>query len=158
MNFYDNAAAVRSKIEKALADKHLVLSIRETYPITMIISQSQAPEDQMAILGFGEDGASSVDASLQFVFDVEGMKVLTYNRLIITDAFMTTLRGLAKKWHTAYIHAFFAAHNAAAKAISEDAGEDAPNEEEIEAVTPDDFPEEGVDPFEDFMDAPEEWP
>lgn len=151
MTYYDNAAAVRSKIEDALADKNLVLTIRETYPITMIISQSQAPEDQMALLEFNEEDASSVDASLRFVFDVEGLKIRTSNRLVITDAFMTKLRGLAKKWHTAYIHAYFAAHSKAAEVISEDAPDT-----DVEDIDPDDFPEDLVDPFEDFMDDPDE--
>lgn len=153
MNFYDNAAAVRSKIEDALADKNLVLSIRETYPITMIISQSQAPEDQLSLLGGDDDDSSSVDASLRFVFDVDGLRIRTSNRLVITDAFMTKLRGLAKKWHTAFCHAFFAERCLAEKAriiIVEDA-----EATEAEDIAPDDFPEELVDPFEDFMDEPE---
>ena len=105
----------------------------------------------MALLEFNEEDASSVDASLRFVFDVEGLKIRTSNRLVITDAFMTKLRGLAKKWHTAYIHAYFAAHSKAAEVI----GEDVPDTD-VEDIDPDDFPPVDVDPFEDFMDNPDE--
>ena len=153
MNFYDNAAAVRTKIEDALADKNLVLSIRETYPITMIISQSQAPEDQLSLLVGDEEDTSSTDASLRFIFDLDGLKIRTSSRLVITDAFMTKLRGLAKKWHTAYCHAFFAERCLEEKAratIAEYA------EYREVAPDPDDFPEELVDPFEEFMDEAEE--
>lgn len=154
MNFYDNAAAVRTKIEDALADKNLVLSIRETYPITMIISQSQAPEDQLSLLGGDEEDASSTDASLRFIFDLDGLKIRTSNRLVITDAFMTKLRGLAKKWHTAFCHAFFAERCLEQKVriiIADDA-----DDPDFDPNAPDDFPEELVDPFEDFMDEAEE--
>lgn len=111
MSFYDNATAIKNKIETALVDENLVLTIQEkTYPITLIISQSQSPYAQMSFISSGEDGVSAKDSSLRFIFELDGLKIHTSSRLIITDALMQKLKGLAKKWHTAYTHGYFADH------------------------------------------------
>lgn len=149
MNYFDIAAAAKKKIEDALADKNLVLSIRETYPITMIISQSQAMENQMTLLTTDEEDASSVDASIRFIFEIDGMKLRTHERIVITDAFLTKLRGLAKKYHAAYCHAFFAQsclENRTKALLDEYAGD---YSEEDEST--DDFPEDDSSPFDEFM-------
>lgn len=111
MSFYDNSTAIKNKIETALVDKNLVLTVRETYPATLIISQSQSPYAQMELASFGEDGVSSKDSALRFIFEVGGLKIHTDNRLIIPDDFMTKLKGLAKKWYSAYTAAFHAEHS-----------------------------------------------
>lgn len=149
MNYFDGAAAAKKKIEDALADKNLVLSIRETYPITLIISQSQAMENQMTLLSSSDEDASSVDASIRFIFETDGMKLRTHERIVITDAFLTKLRGLAKKYHTAFCHAFFAQsciENRAQMLIAEYAADE---REEDEST--DDFPGDDPGPFDEFM-------
>ena len=110
MSFYDNAKEIEGKIGKALADEGLVYTLHtKSYPATLIISQSQSPSAQMDFLANTEDGGvSSKDSALRFIFELDGIKIHTDNRLIITDAFMTKLKGLAKKWHTAYTHGYFA--------------------------------------------------
>lgn len=149
MNYFDGAAAAKKKIEDALADKQLVLSIRETYPITLIISQSQAMENQMSLLSAADEDASSVDASIRFIFDMDGMKLRTHERIVITDAFLAKLIGLAKKWHTAFCHAFFAQSclENRAKALIDEYSGDYSEEDE----SPDDFPEDDPSPFDEFM-------
>lgn len=110
MSYYDNAKVIESKIGKALAAEGLVYTLHtKAYPATLVISQSQSPDAQMNFLeNADEGGVSSKDSALRFIFELDGIKIHTDNRLIITDAFMTKLKGLAKKWHTAYTHAFFA--------------------------------------------------
>lgn len=110
MSFYDNAKEIEGKIGKALADEGLVYTLHtKSYPATLVISQSQSPSAQMDFLANTEDGGvSSKDSALRFIFELDGIKIHTDNRLIITDAFMTKLKGLAKKWHTAYTHGYFA--------------------------------------------------
>lgn len=112
MSFYDKAKSIENKIGEALADEDLVYTLHtKSYPATLIISQSQSPAAQMGFLADAEDGGvSSKDSALRFIFEMDGIKIHTDNRLIITDAFMTKLKGLAKKWHIAYTHAYFADH------------------------------------------------
>lgn len=112
MSFYDNAKKIENKIGEALADEGLVYTLRtKSYPAVLIISQSQSPAAQMDFLAQADEGGvSSKDSALRFIFEMDGIKIHTDNRLIITDAFMTKLKGLAKKWHTAYTHAYFADH------------------------------------------------
>lgn len=120
MSFYDNAKAIEKKIGDALADEGLVYTLNtKKYPAMLVISQSQSPYAQMEFMSTAEDGVSSKDSALRFIFELDGIKIHTDNRLIITDAFMTKLKGLAKKWHTAYTHAYFADN------ISQDASKNA---------------------------------
>jgi hypothetical protein len=59
---------------------------------------------------------------------------------------MSKIKSLAKKWHTAYTHAFFAERSAAARLTDL-------LDKYSEGKTPEDeFPAEGVDPFAEFMD------
>lgn len=110
MSYFDNAKSIENKIGEALSDEGLVYTLHtKAYPATLVISQSQSPAAQMDFLAnANEGGVSSKDSALRFIFELDGIKIHTDNRLIITDAFMTKLKGLAKKWHTAYTHAFFA--------------------------------------------------
>lgn len=159
MSCYDNAREFRSKIEKALAEENLVLTIKDKqYPITLIISQSQSPAAQMDLLADADGGVSSKDSALRFVFELDGIMIHTDNRLIITDAFMTKLKGLAKKWHTAFTHAYFADHiNQQAmendtEPDCEHSADDAEEQEEAE-----DFPdEECAEALAGSIDVPEE--
>lgn len=110
MSYFDNAKSIENKIGAALADEGLVYTLHtKKYPAMLVISQSQSPAAQMDFWeNADEGGVSSKDSALRFIFELDGIKIHTDNRLIITDAFMTKLKGLAKKWHTAYTHAYFA--------------------------------------------------
>lgn len=110
MSYFDNAKAIENKIGEALSDEGLVYTLHtKKYPAMLVISQSQSPDAQMDFLANADEGGvSSKDSALRFIFELDGIKIHTDNRLIITDAFMTKLKGLAKKWHTAYTHAYFA--------------------------------------------------
>ena len=162
MSYFTNAEEIKGKIGKVLAKEGLVYTFRtSSYPITLIISQCQSPAAQMSFMETGNDGVSSKDAALRFIFELDGLKIHTSSRLIITDELMSKLKGLAKKLHAAYVHAYFADHI--------DDLEDSPcHTDPDDTETPeDDTPEaEDVpenedsvpvdaenDPFADFMDT-----
>lgn len=139
MSYFDNAKAIEGKIGTALADEGLVYTLHtKSYPAMLIISQSQSPAAQMDFLAEAEaGGVSSKDSALRFIFELDGITVRTDNRLIITDAFMTKLKGLAKKWHAAFCHAYFADHisqQGEACDTETEAASDPSDAEEIEAT------------------------
>lgn len=172
MSYYTNAKEIEKKIGKVLAKEGLVYTFHtSSYPITLIISQSQSPAAQMSFMESGDDGVSSKDSALRFIFELDGLMIHTSNRLIITDDLMSKLKGLAKKLHAAYVHGYFANHidyDATDCNSDSDDTDDADVTETPEDDTPEgeDVPEnEGIvpenptdDPFADFMgqaDAPE---
>ncbi len=117
MSFFDEANHQREKLEKVLLEEDMVLAVHETYPLTLVISRNQAPEAQMAFLDLTNGEDSAPDFSLRFIFKVDGLEVQTDKRMHITDDLLTKLKGLAKKWHTAYTHAFFAEKSMAAQVV-----------------------------------------
>lgn len=176
MSYYTNANEIEGKIGKVLAKEGLVYTFKTSqYPITLIISQSQSPAAQMSFMETGDDGVSSKDAALRFIFELDGLKIHTSSRLIITDELMSKLKGLAKKLHAAYVHAYFAdnVHDYGETTACNDADDpnDADDTETPEDDTPEgeDVPENGDsvpenedpvtedptgDPFADFMNEP----
>lgn len=166
MSYYTNAKEIEGKIGKVLAKEGLVYTFKTSrYPITLIISQSQSPAAQMSFMETGDDGVSSKDSSLCFIFELDGLKIHTSSRLIITDELMSKLKGLAKKLHTAYVHAYFADHidyfetppcdtdpddtdDTETPQDDTPEGEDVPENED--SVTEDPT----GDPFADFMNEP----
>ena len=163
MSYFDNAKEIEGKIGKALADEDLVYTLHtKSYPATLIIRQNQSPAAQMTFMAEAADGGvSSKDSALRFIFELDGIKIHTDNRLIITDAFMTKLKGLAKKWHTAYTHAYFA--DKIGRQGNSDDTEQAQDDAETENDTPEfeddaqDFPvDEAVDAIVDSLDVTEE--
>ena len=143
MTFFEEAERLREKLDNLLAEDDMVLSIHETYPLTLVISRNQAPEAQLTFLSAAEGNESAPDFSLRFIFRVEGLEVHTDKRMRMTDDQLTKIKSLAKKWHTAYTHAFFATSSIEAQQLIEP---------RLTTLKPDDFPEEGVDPFAEFMD------
>ena len=148
MSFYAEASSIKNKIETVLADEGLVLTIKEKYPITLIIAQSQSPYAQMEFLSEGEGNVSSKDSALRFVFDIDGLEIRTSERLIITDALLSKLKGLAKKYHTAYTHAFFAE-----KSQQQSDTADTKAAASVPENAPDDMPEDDFDPDEAPVDT-----
>ena len=146
MSYYNEALDLRAKLEKILADEDMELTIHETYPITFVISRNQAPEAQMAFLDMTDGKDSAPDFTLRFIFDLEGLEIQTTSRLRMDDDLMSKIKSLAKKWHAAYTHAYFAERSTAARLP--DLLDKYSEKKEAE----DEFPAEGVDPFAEFMD------
>lgn len=143
MSFYDEAIKHKEKLESILVEEEMVLTVLETYPLTLIISQNQAPYAQMSMLA-NDVGGSDMDFSLRFIFKVDGLEIRTNSQMQMSDTLFNKLKRLAKKWHTAYTHAYFAQTSIQLAALAYDAKED----EAAEPYTA----EEGADPFAEFME------
>lgn len=155
MDYFINARTLGDKLASILADKSL-LHVLETnrYPITLTIRQNQAPDAQMALYDTSDSTVSSQDSVIQFIFNLDGLKVQTDSRVIIEDAFLSKIKGLAKKIHYAYLQAYFANTVAALPQTDED-----PEDEYLEEDNFDGFYEDledEPDDEEDYEDDPSE--
>ena len=74
----------------------------------LTISQDASPEAQVALFESTDGSVSSRDAKLRLIFELDGLKIQTSSRLVLTDALMNKIKGLAKKLNSAYKEAFFA--------------------------------------------------
>ena len=109
MNYFVIAKELEEKLADILADRKLLHTLdTKHYPITLTITQNQTPDAQMELLCMNDGSRSSQDSILRFVFDLEGLDVHTHNRFVVDDAFMTKIKGMAKKIHYAYLQAYFA--------------------------------------------------
>lgn len=154
MGHYDAAKAIQDKIEDFLDSENLVLTILDkAYPLSLIISQNRSPYAQMERQTFGDGDISATNSRLQFVFELDGLKIRTDDRLVITDAFMNKLKGLAKKWHAAFCAAFVAEN---LTGFYKEADGDTVEEVTLEEIDAEEVAEAAVDPFEGFMDDEDE--
>lgn len=111
MRYYDALHAIENKLGKLLDDEGLVFSLHtSSYPITLVVSRDVSPEAQMELFSNADGDTSSVGAKLQFIFKLDALEIRTNDRLIISDALMTKIKGLAKKIHHAFLEGFFAEH------------------------------------------------
>lgn len=110
MSYYGNLATLEGKLAKILNDEGMVYTFKTSeYPITLTVSRNASPSAQMAFFSMN-DGASSADAKLQFIFKLDALEIRTDNRLVIPDTLMTKIKGQAKKIHHAFLEGFFAEH------------------------------------------------
>lgn len=148
MNIYANVAQIENKLAETLAENNLVHTFRtRSYPVVLTISQDASPEAQVALFESSDGSVSSRDAKLRLIFELDGLKIQTDSRLVISDALMNKIKGLAKKLHYAYVQAFFADRIGVVEAVS-----DAPSE-------PDESEEDGdqaPDAFSEFFDEADE--
>ena len=109
-NFLSEFAVQENKLATLLADHNLVHRFDATnYPITITISPDVSMDGQESMLEMAEDGISSADAKLSFIFPVGDIEVRTFGRLYISDSLMTKVKGLCSKMHSIWLQAFFAA-------------------------------------------------
>ena len=142
MDFYMNLKTAEDKLAKVLVEENLVHTFRtNTYPITLIVSQDCSPEAQMDLLATADDGKSSSDAVLKLIFNLDGLKIQTDSRFVITDALMGKIKGHAKKMYLAYLEGFFAECCC---------GDTAPTQDVSGPAAPD-CVEDDPDAFADFM-------
>ena len=146
MKYYENLATLENKLAKILNDKGMVFTFKTSeYPITLTVSRDASPSAQMAFYSMN-DGASSADAKLQFIFKLDALEIRTDNRLVIPDTLMTKIKGQAKKIHHAFLEGFFAEH------IADDQGS-APTQAAPTYTAP---PADAVDEFAEFFDDGDE--
>ena len=148
MDYYIDYKTHEGKLDKLLTEHGLVYTFRTGgHPITLTISRNAAPEEQMSML-LAEGSTSSQDAKLIFIFDLDGIEVNTYERLVISDKLFTKIKGLAKKMYDSYCHAFFAE--------ARTSGKDAPDTCDHEDKRFDDFYTDPVDVIDDENDEVED--
>ena len=159
MDYYKNASKIEEKLAEALTDENMILRTSSAkYPYTLNIVQDQSPGGQMMLYATSEGDTSSRDAAIRFIFNLDGLVIRTDSRVIVSDAFMNKIKGLAKKLHYAWLQAFYAEHTAEVK--SDDTVEDDTEEadtEDCDNVQSDEAEDDPVDPvFDGFFGEPED--
>lgn len=109
MDYFEIAKSLEEKLAGILAERNLLHTFdHRHHPMTLTVTQNQAPDAQMEIF-IGTDGPmSSQDSKLCFVFHLDALEIQTSNRLVIDDKMMGKIKGLAKKIEKAYKDAYFA--------------------------------------------------
>ena len=111
-NYFTDFNIIDGKLVELLEDHQLIRKFNtDSYPITLTITPNTSPEAQMTMYSMAEDGASSRDAKLVFSFPVGEIGIRIVGRLIMSDALMNKIKGLAKKMHYLYLQAQFAMLN-----------------------------------------------
>lgn len=141
-DFFRDVRVLEDKLAEMLAEKNLLhVMDKNRYPITLTVTQNQAPDAQMELYDTTDGHLSSQDSVLRFVFHLDRLEIQTNSRLVIDDKFMNKIKGQAKKIHALHVHAYFASSITALRAAAEE---------------PADTEEPPVCPFDDFYDEPEE--
>lgn len=110
MDYFVIERGLEDKLASALAEKSLLHTLHaKAYPITLTVLQNQAEDAKMSLYASADGSISSHDSVLRFVFKLDGLEVQTDSRIVIGDAFLSKVKGLAKKIHYAYLQAYFAA-------------------------------------------------
>ena len=108
-DYFIGVRTLEDNLAELLAEKSLLHTTNtSSYPITLTVTQNQAPDAQMAIWTNSDGSTSSQDSVLRFIFYLDGMEIQTNSRLVMSDTLMSKIKGLAKKIHAAYVHAYFA--------------------------------------------------
>lgn len=109
-DYFTGVRTLENKLAELLAEKSLLHTTNtSSYPITLTVTQNQAPDAQMAIWTNSDGSTSAQDSVLRFIFHLDGLEIQTNSRLVMSDTLMSKIKGLAKKIHAAYVHTYFAA-------------------------------------------------
>lgn len=109
MNYFKEFEAVASKLNELLAENMLTYKFSTAaFPITLTIMPDTSMDAQMSMYEQAEDGVSSNDAKLVYSFKVGEIAVRVYGRIIMPDALMSKIKGLAKKMHYVWLQCYFA--------------------------------------------------
>ena len=109
MGFFDKFNEQNNKLGNVLEENGLLHTFStKSYPLTLTISQNQAPEAQMALYEQGNGDISSSDAKLVLTFPVGEIGVRVYGRLIISDTLMGKIKNHGKKMRDLYLQGYYA--------------------------------------------------
>lgn len=146
-DYFIGVRALEDKLAEMLAEKNLLhVMDKNKYPITLTVTQNQSSDAQMEIWANADGSTSSQDSVLRFIFNLDGIEIQTSSRLVISDALMSKIKGLAKKIHAAYVHAYFASTVSILRTAKD---ENAADDEEVEDGA------EDAAVFDDFYGDPE---
>lgn len=98
---------IKQNLDKQLAENGLVCAFHTaTYPIILTVSPDISPEVQIGLYEDEDGGLCARDARLQIIFADGEIVIRTDERLIMTDALLTKIKGQAKKLHYLYLQAY----------------------------------------------------
>ena len=110
MNYFEKYEAQKEKLANVLDEYHLLHQFSaKSYPMTLTISQNQAPEAQMELYDTANDGVSSRNAKLILTFPVGDIGVRVYGeRLILSDTLLGKIKNIGKKMRDFYLQGDYA--------------------------------------------------
>ena len=101
---FQELMTIEGKLAELLAAHNLVYTFsRDDYPISIAVEPNLDPSAQMEMFANDDAGVSSRDAKLRFIFQDGAIIVRTDGSLIISDALLSKIKGLAKKMHYLYL-------------------------------------------------------
>ena len=104
---FQELMTIEGKLAELLAAHNLVYTFSsDDYPISITVEPNLDPSAQMEMFANDDAGVSSRDAKLRFIFQDGNIIVRTDSRLIISDALLSKIKGLAKKMHYLYLQAY----------------------------------------------------
>lgn len=155
-NYYTGVRILEDKLAEVLAENSLLhVMDKNKYPITLTVTQNQAPDVQMALYDTTDASMSSQDSVLRFIFKLEGLEIQTNSRLVIDEKLMNKIKGHAKKIHAAYVHAFFATNISSFRTNADDDLEADEDEDLDDELDDDEDKEQPGNRFDDFYGDPE---
>lgn len=109
MDYYANVQKLENKLSEILCAYNLLFRFNTNkYPIVLTIYQDVSPEAQTELFSVDDGNVSSRDSKIQFIFKLDSFEIQTNSRVVISDALMGKIKGVAKKLHYSYLQAFFA--------------------------------------------------
>lgn len=118
MDYYANVQKLENKLSEILCAYNLLFRFNTNkYPIVLTIYQDVSPEAQTELFSVDDGNVSSRDSKIQFIFKLDSFEIQTNSRVVISDALMGKIKGVAKKLHYSYLQAFFAEYMNAGNAI-----------------------------------------
>lgn len=131
MNYFEKFNAQKEKLDNLMDEHHLLAKFNTTsYPISLYVTQNQAPGAQMALYEQAEDGVSSRDSQLVLTFPVGEIGVRIHGRLIMPDTLLNKIKNCGKKMRDLWQQAEFASRMACLGAVSPEGPEATEDDEE----------------------------
>lgn len=110
-DYFSDFNELNAKLTDVLEEAGLVHTFKaDAYPIALVVKPQADVSTQMQLFS-ADNGTSSLDMSMILTFRLDGLEIRTDNRLVMPDALMTKIKGMAKKLHYAYLQADFAMRN-----------------------------------------------
>ena len=98
---YDNMI---EKLESLLEKHELIYSWNtDTKDVTLTVRPAKVDGEQTSFIADSEDGKSSSDAAISFIFNDGAMMINTTGKLFISEALIGKLKNIAKKMHYLYL-------------------------------------------------------
>lgn len=133
---------------ESLLEKHELVYYWDTSikDITLTVRPAQVESEQTSFIEDSEDGKSSSDAAISFIFKDGAVIINTVGKLFISESLINKLKNIAKKMHYLYLQTLWEERaDGGCVFASKEEPEDEPDPEDEEAsedyeeVCPEDF-------------------